>query len=72
MFFTLFTTTKKYYYIFVACYDIDFVAARKGRGKSGQRRAVHHLTDGFCRNTKTESATENNRRYFIGKGENVR
>ena len=33
-------------------------------GKSGQRRAAHHLTGGIPRKQDTESATENNRLLY--------
>jgi len=47
--------------------------ALSSRGKSGQHRAIHHLTGGSWIYSRTASATENNRFSFEkSKGENVR
>ena len=42
---------------YMACICMD-LSLSKERGKSGQRRASHHLTDGSCLRAGTESVTE--------------
>ena len=42
------------------------------RGKSGQYRVPYFLTGRVLVNKNTDSATENNRQFYIGKGEKVK